>query len=280
MLHQLYMFGAGFTPSAVIEINASLNRNENLLATTFLPPPFGRSRAERIDFLRRWAASASNSREDTMKRIAKRIALSAAVASLAMIGAAQAQTTAIATTDLNIRSGPGPEHPIIGNMGANRRATVIGCVEGSFWCQVNFRGIQGWAYSQYMTLNPGNNREVVVIDPPMAPGAVTYRASAYRAPADGYAEPVIGRDIAAARGAYAMAPNAVPAVTPPSAVGAYVTANPVDPVVLDGEVVVGAGLPRTVVLQPIPDYRYQYVYVDEQPVLVDPATRRIVYVFR
>ena len=221
-----------------------------------------------------------------MKRIAKRVVLSAAIASLAMIGAAHAQTTAIATTDLNIRSGPGPEHPIIGNMGANRRATVIGCVEGSLWCQVNFRGIQGWAYSQYMSLNPGNNREVVVTDPPpYAPRGMP--AVTYRTPANGigpngagYAEPVIRSDIdAAARGAYAMAPNAVP-VTPPSAVGTYVTANPVDPIVLDGEVVVGAGLPRTVVLQAIPDYRYQYVYVDEQPVLVDPATRRIVYVFR
>ncbi|ARP98633.1 DUF1236 domain-containing protein [Pseudorhodoplanes sinuspersici] len=215
----------------------------------------------------------------------KRIALSAAVASLAMIGAAQAQTIATATTDLNIRSGPGPEHPIIGNMGANRRATVIGCVEGSLWCQVNFRGIQGWAYSQYMTLSPGNNRQVVVTDPaPLAPGAlptVSYRAPAYGYGTTGaaYAEPVINAEIDAARGAYAMAPGAV--VTPPPAVGTYVTNNPLEPVTLEREVFVGAALPRTVELQPVPDYRYQYVYLnDGQPVLVDPATRRIVYVFR
>ena len=42
----------------------------------------------------------------------------------------------------------------------------------------------------------------------------------------------------------------------------------------------GAGLPQTVVLNNVPDYRYQYVYVNDTPVLVDPATRRIVYVFR
>lgn len=220
-----------------------------------------------------------------MKRIAKRIVLSAAVASLAVIGAAQAQTTAVATTDLNIRSGPGPEHPVIGNMGANRRAAVIGCVEGSLWCQVKFRGIEGWAYSQYMTLNPGNNREVVVIDPPPPPVAAAPSVT-YRAPANGvgttgaaYSEAVIDDEMDDAREAYAMAPDAVPVVTPPSAVSTYVTTNRVDPIVLDREVVIGADLPRTVELQPIPDYRYQYVYVDEQPVLVDPATRRIVYVF-
>ena len=222
----------------------------------------------------------------------KRIALSAAVASLAMIGAAQAQTIATANTDLNIRSGPGPEHPIIANMGANRRATVIGCVEGSLWCQVSFRGIQGWAYSQYMTLNPGNGRQVVVTDPaPFAPNVaptVEYRPTvAYRSPGfrdtttyggTAYGGPVINSDIDAARGAYAMAPGAV--VTPPPAVGTYVTANRLEPIMVEREVVIGTALPRTIELQPVPDYRYQYVYLnDGQPVLVDPATRRIVYVF-
>ena len=57
--------------------------------------------------------------------------------------------------------------------------------------------------------------------------------------------------------------------------------NPVDPVYLQGEVVVGAGLPETVQLRPVPDYgTYRYVYVNGQPVLVDPASRRIVYVYR
>jgi hypothetical protein len=44
--------------------------------------------------------------------------------------------------------------------------------------------------------------------------------------------------------------------------------------------VVGAAIPETVVLNNVPDYRYQYVYVNNTAVLVDPATRRIVYVFR
>jgi hypothetical protein len=33
-------------------------------------------------------------------------------------------------------------------------------------------------------------------------------------------------------------------------------------------------------LQTIPDYQYSYVYVNGLPVLVEPATRRIVYIYR
>ena len=44
--------------------------------------------------------------------------------------------------------------------------------------------------------------------------------------------------------------------------------------------VAGAGLPETVVLREIPDYEYRYVYVNGQPVLVEPSSRRIVYVMR
>jgi hypothetical protein len=45
-------------------------------------------------------------------------------------------------------------------------------------------------------------------------------------------------------------------------------------------VVIGAGVPDTVALQVIPDYQYQYVYINGQPVLVDPGSRQIVYVIR
>ena len=38
--------------------------------------------------------------------------------------------------------------------------------------------------------------------------------------------------------------------------------------------------PWAVELREIPDYRYRYVYVNNQPALVDPGTRRIVYVMR
>ena len=69
-------------------------------------------------------------------------------------------------------------------------------------------------------------------------------------------------------------------IDPPERVRTYVRSNEIEPVYLDGEVVVGAGLPETVVLRDIPEYEYRYVYVNGQPVLVEPSSRRIVYVMR
>ena len=69
-------------------------------------------------------------------------------------------------------------------------------------------------------------------------------------------------------------------INPPPAVGMYVSNNASNSFAFAGDVVVGAQVPQTVVLNNVPDYRYQYVYVNDTPVLVDPATRQIVYVFR
>ena len=59
----------------------------------------------------------------------------------------------------------------------------------------------------------------------------------------------------------------------------YVTENRVEPVMVQEQVVVGTAMPETVVLHSVPDYEYEYTYVNGQPVLVDPATRKIVYVY-
>ncbi|TIU10666.1 MAG: DUF1236 domain-containing protein, partial [Mesorhizobium sp.] len=67
---------------------------------------------------------------------------------------------------------------------------------------------------------------------------------------------------------------------PPAEVRTYIDTNRLDPVYLEGEVVTGATLPDTVELREIPDYDYRYVYVNGQPALVDPGTRRIMYVER
>jgi hypothetical protein len=48
-----------------------------------------------------------------------------------------------------------------------------------------------------------------------------------------------------------------------------------DPVYLEGEVVVGSTLPEGVQFVDVPDYKYQYVYMNGLPLLVDPlATGR------
>jgi hypothetical protein len=49
------------------------------------------------------------------------------------------------------RSGPGPEHSVVGVVNADSQVTVNGCLEGSKWCTITHDGGQGWVYSDYLT---------------------------------------------------------------------------------------------------------------------------------
>ena len=188
---------------------------------------------------------------------------------LAMSGTALADTAVSAMADLNVRAGPGPQYPVIGVLAAGQPATLTGCIEGSKWCAIAEAGGKGWVYSDYVTADFGGSRVVVTRRPANAGIAVVapptddvYTTDTYTGAIVSNGDPIdsIGR--------------------PPAEVGAYVTTHRVDPVYLDGEVVTGATLPDSVELREIPDYRYRYVYVNNQPALVDPGTRRIVYVMR
>jgi hypothetical protein len=303
----------------------------------------------------------------------------AALASAAMISTAQAQTIGTALTDVNVRSGPDPQFPVIGMIRDRQRVNVIACVEGSRWCQVSFRGRVGWAYSQYMALSgavvaviPAPEIEVdvtprttfaaapafaaapiaplpvpipVPVPVPVAtyqspapvvayqPPAPLYQAPVYQAPAPvvayqapapivtyqspatpaitytaptmayGYGTPapavtyrapgtttVVETTAAAPRD---FAGSLIPprevvyaATTPPRAftpsrsVRTYISMNPIDTVWLEGSLVAGATVPDEIDLMPVPNTRYQYAYVNNYPVLIDPASRQVVYVYR
>lgn len=90
---------------------------------------------------------------------------------------------------------------------------------------------------------------------------------------------MLGGPIGAAVGAVAGAAVGG-ASNVPERVVSYVRSNRVEPVYLDGEVVVGAELPDTVVLTPVPESDYRYVDVNGVPAVVDPQSRRIVYLVR
>lgn len=206
---------------------------------------------------------------------------SAAVAILGLSGAAWAQATATATTDLNIRSGPGPQHEIVGVIGANEQASVEGCLEGSKWCRVSHEGTQGWVYSDYLTAEVSGS-QVVIAERRADVGVpvVTYEGggAAAGATTGAIAGALIGGPIGAVAGGV-IGGAAGAAMEPPQPAITYVRENRVEPVYLEGEVVVGARLPETVELRPIPDYEYRYVYVNRVPVLVNQE-RQIVYVVR
>jgi uncharacterized protein YraI len=187
--------------------------------------------------------------------------------------AASAAVVASAVTPLNVRSGPGPQYPVVATIPTNGKATIIGCIQGSLWCQVNVGGKQAWAYSKYLTATL-SGRSLAVSE-----SIATLPAATYQAPVttvgSAVATPVV-------TGTLIDRPAAAEplVITPPGTVHDYVVNHPVQPVYLNGEVVVGAGLPREVALAPVPGYQYQYTYVNGVPVLVEPQTHEVAYVYQ
>ncbi|PAQ02224.1 MAG: DUF1236 domain-containing protein [Mesorhizobium sp.] len=198
----------------------------------------------------------------------KRILLPAVAGALvAMSGAALADTAVSAVADLNVRAGPGPQYPVIGTLAAGQSATLEGCIQNSKWCTIAEANGQGWIYSDYVTADFGGN-DVVLTRRPADAGIAIVEAPADMDYDDTYT------------GAIVAGEPIEPIRRPPAEVRTYIDTNRLDPVYLEGEVVTGATLPDTVELREIPDYDYRYVYVNGQPALVDPGTRRIMYVER
>lgn len=206
--------------------------------------------------------------------------VSLSVAGVLFGSAAFAESMASSWTDLNLRSGPGPMYSIIGVIPADRLVTVDGCLDASSWCKVAYDGTEGWAAGDYLTTR-------VALRSPAAPTII--KTVSYDTNKD--AETLGGAAAGAMAGAMIAGPigavfggimgaGAGEALAVDEKVVTYVQANPVEQVYLDGEVVVGAGLPETVTLIPVPESEYSYVYVNGVPVVVDSTERRIVHIVR
>jgi uncharacterized protein YraI len=217
-----------------------------------------------------------------------RISALAIAATLAMSGSAIAMP-GTAMTELALRAGPGPMHPIVGTINANAAVDIAGCTQDGNWCQVSWQGRNGWAYAPYLGMQ--QQGQVMVV--PQARQSVqiptvTYSEQRAAVPSGGQttgavggaiAGAIIGGPVGAIIGGIAGAATGT-VVDPPTQVRTYITQNRVDPVYLEGEVVVGASLPPTVKVYNVPDYQYRYAYVNGTAVLVEPNSNKIVYVYR
>lgn len=197
----------------------------------------------------------------------------AMTAAAALSVPASAATLVSAMTPLNIRTGPGPQYGIVGAIPDRGQAVILGCIQGSLWCEVSYNGRQGWVYSQYLTASLSGRSMIVTEHLNDVAPAVSYRAPV---------EVVGSAPPPAITGTLVVRPaTAEPLViAPPPTVRNYVVSHPVAPVYLNGEVVEGAGLPDDVALAPVPDSDYDYAYVNNVPVLVEPSTRRVEYMYR
>jgi uncharacterized protein YraI len=204
--------------------------------------------------------------------------LIAGVSALAAVIAAPSMAmalNAVAVTDLNMREGPGSQYAIVGTIQNNGQVEIMGCLEQGNWCQVNWQGNQGWAYSEYLAVTEGGEQVYV----PQARSVFDIPVVAFRGAANVAGAAVTGAANVAGAILGGVGNLATAAITPPGHVRTYVTDNRYDPILLEGEVVVGAQLPDVVELRPVPDYEYHYAYVNGVPVLVEPGTRRVVHVY-
>jgi len=89
--------------------------------------------------------------------------LGAGSALLLSVGSAAAMP-AVAQTDLNLRSGPGPEFGVVATIPDGATVDVGGCT-GS-WCQVSFGGTAGFASSNYLAIGGGAGPSAGVVVQP------------------------------------------------------------------------------------------------------------------
>jgi uncharacterized protein YraI len=67
---------------------------------------------------------------------------------------------AVATTDVNVRSGPGTGYPVVSGLSAGQYASIVRTSGG--WCYVNKAGTDGWVSCAYLT---GGSAHVYVQSP-------------------------------------------------------------------------------------------------------------------
>ena len=235
-----------------------------------------------------------------MTRIPRLLSMTLAAAIAAPAVATAQDLTATVELDLNMRAGPGPTYPVVTVIPANDSVVIYGCNDPLTWCDVAYGDFRGWAYAEYLIYQTAPIPQAPTPPPPVVFEPETYWNTYYQTqPFYPQRDQWIGGGAGAAGGAIigalifgpvgaavgavagAAAGAAVgEAVTPPETVVTYVTQQQPQPVYLEGAVVVGAGVPTAVTLQPIPDYQYSYAYINGQWVLVEPTTRQIVYIFR
>lgn len=221
----------------------------------------------------------------------KRMLIASTAVALAGATAASAAVQATATTDLNLRAGPGAWHEVIGVIDANGQVSVEQCYEEANWCEVTYDGKTGWAYGAYLSAEVDSAPVAIVA--PAARQALQIRtitrednsdavSAAVGAGWGAVAGSLIAGPAGAAAGAVIAAPVAAAADTD-TEVTTYVIEHPVDPVYLDGELMVGVGVPEDITVYPVPvrpEPRFAYLNINGTPVIIDTTDRRVVRIIR
>ncbi len=129
-------------------------------------------------------------------------------------------------------------------------------------------------------MNKSNLLATAVVLAGLSMPAVSYAQSGAAPGAIGGAATgaVVGGPVGAVVGGVAGATIGA-AATPPAEVRTYVMSEDVPSVRVEEQIVVGSALPATVEIRPVPKYeRYSYAVVNDQRVVVDATTRKVIQV--
>ncbi|WP_179379781.1 DUF1236 domain-containing protein [Jannaschia marina] len=221
----------------------------------------------------------------TLMVAAPAVAQTADTATTTTVTTEQTRTAQVAT-DLNLRAGPGPNFAIEGTMPAESTVELKGCIESGAWCEINFEGQSGYAYAPYLVVEEDDQLAVVSdvttvttiesVEANEDNGATALIGGGVGA---GVASALIGGPAAIVGGAL-VGSLAGATVNPEVETLTYVESNPVEPVIIEGEPIVGAVIPQEVVLAEVPESDYLYTNLNGQPVLVNAEDRAIVYIVR
>ncbi|MGV1752235.1 DUF1236 domain-containing protein [Agrobacterium sp. CG674] len=182
-----------------------------------------------------------------------------------LAGYANAAMVATTASDLSVRSGPGEDYPEVGLATRGSDAVLDGCIDGSAWCRVEVNGLRGWANADYLNVMYEGAPVILRerrsdINVPV----VTYEKTSNVQSEPNPGDPNLGR---------------VGEVNPPEQVMTYIDQHPGETITYDGDVVVGTTVPAGAQMVAVPDYEYSYVRINDRAVLVEPSTRRVVYVY-
>lgn len=216
------------------------------------------------------------------------LAITAAAPSFAQSAEAKAGVA------LNVRDYPSEFSTVVDVLDLNQPVTIEGCLEDISWCKVSYEDQTGWASGQYLYVEE-DAEPVALVNTPTTITLETVTVTDEDATQDDQNRAAavgatIGSLIAYAAGGPAGAIVAggilgtaatVSQVEPTEETRVYVRENPVETVYLNGEVVVGAGVPAEVETFEIPGQpEYRYLVINDQLVLVDAETYVIAEILR
>ncbi len=226
----------------------------------------------------------------------KRLGMTTAIIALVTAGAASAETAAKATTDLNLRMGPGPNYEIVTVIPGDGSVAVDGCIAESNWCQVSYDGQAGWVFGDYLLADVGGEMKVVTMEREVVQVPTVEYQEGKGAVEGAVFGAIVGGLIAGPIGIAATSAGIAAGVAAGAATGAvvgdaetpdyegkirtYVVENPVETVYYEGEVVTGARIGDGVEIYPIPNTQYSYLYINGTRAVISNDTRTVTYIAR